>query len=241
MAIPEQLVFISLYEIDENIIPKIRAVNEHSESFKILQNSIKEDSQRHPITLRLLTDSEKQSAKPNAIYGIIDGHHRYRIATKNGQTIIPAIVKRNTNGNNEPNAIDDLKLALRLNESSIKMSLLEKGKIIYETAKKTGQNPLHLAEELFSIKTSMAYRCLNAYKKSIGEKIISKTRKSAEFKISSLRSAWKNLIKFKDIPTDVIESADCFQAIQQLEKILRGYKYLLSKTDGVLAELEKRK
>ena len=66
MAIPEQSRYISINEIDENIIKKVREVNEHSDAFKILENSIKEDRQRHPITLRLLTGDEKSSAKSDA-------------------------------------------------------------------------------------------------------------------------------------------------------------------------------
>lgn len=240
MAMPEQVRYISVDEIDEEIIPKIREVNVHSDAFKILAHSIKEDHQQHPITLRLLTDAEKVSAKTGAVYGIIDGHHRYRIARKNEQSTIPAFVISGT-GDTDSDVIADCKLALRLNESSIKMSTKEKGKVLYELAEKTKLNVIELAEEIFGIRTSMAYHCLNAYKKSIGEKVVTKPRRPKEFKISSLRSAWKSLTKYKDIPTDVTESANCFEAIKKLENLLREYKRLLIQTDGVVNELEKRK
>ncbi len=240
MAMPEQVRYISVNEIDEDIISKIREVNVHSDAFKILAHSIKEDHQRYPITLRLLTDAEKVSAKTGAIYGIIDGHHRYRIARKNGQLTIPAFIISGT-GDTDSDVIADCKLALRLNESSIKMSPKEKGKVIYELATKTKLNVTELAEEIFGIRTSMAYHCLNAYKKSIGEKVVTKPRRSKEFKISSLRSAWRKIMKFKNVPTDVTESADCLEAIKELERLLREYKRLLTQTDDVANELENRK
>lgn len=238
MAIPEQVRYISVNEIDEDIIPKIREVNTHSDAFKILANSIKEDSQRHPITLRLLTVAEKTLS--GAVYGIIDGHHRYRIARKNGQLTIPAFVisgMRDT----VSDIIADCKLALRLNESSIKMSPKEKGKVLYELAKKTKLNMTELAEKIFGIRTSMAYHCLNAYKKSIGEKVVTKPRRQKDFQISFLRSAWRKVMKFKNVPTDVAESADCFEAIREVECLLREYKNLLKQMDGVSEELNKRK
>lgn len=240
MAMPEQVRYISVNEIDEDIIPKIREVNVYSDAFKILSNSIKEDHQRHPITLRLLTDVEKALTKSEAIYGIIDGHHRYRIARKNGQLTIPSFVISGT-GDTDSDVIADCKLALRLNESSIKMSPKEKGKVLYELAEKTKLNVIELAEEIFGIRTSMAYHCLNAYKKSIGEKVVTKPRKQKEFKISSLRSAWRKVIKYKNVPTDVTESADCLEAIKELERLLREYKRLLTQTDDVANELENRK
>ena len=49
-----------------------------------------------------------------------------------------------------------MELALRLNISNIAMSTVEKGEVIYNIIK----------VQLFGIKTSMTYRCLNAYKKA---------------------------------------------------------------------------
>ena len=42
------------------------------------------------------------------------------------------------------------------------------------TDKQIDKNAPHIAMEIFSVKTSMAYRCLNAYRKSIGETIVTK-------------------------------------------------------------------
>ena len=223
MAMPEQCRFISLNEIDENIISNIRDVNEHSDSFRILTNSIRADHQRHPITLRKLTEDELHRAKSGAIYGIIDGHHRFRVALKLNQTHISAIVVNST----KPDFLQDLKLALRLNESSLKMSLIEKGKVIYEIAKSTGREPICLAEELFGIKTSMAYRCLNAYKKSIGERVISKPRKTVDFEIKHLKSAWKPISKLKELPINAEDCISCLNDVIAFEKELKKYKRFL--------------
>jgi len=240
MSIPEQCRFISLDEIDENIIAKVRDVNEFSDSFRILTNSIREDYQRHPIILRALTNSEKSSAKQGALYGIIDGHHRFRVARNLNHSSISAIVIKNSDATTS-DTLHDLKLALRLNEASSKMSLLDKGKILYDLMNKTGRDATELAEKLFGIRTSMTYRCLNAYRKSIGENVITKPRKSVEFKITSLKSAWKEIAKYKDIPSTITDSADCFIAITKLESLLRRYKNLLNEQHNLTEEIEKRK
>lgn len=240
MSIPEQCRFISLDEIDETIIAKVRDVNEFSDSFRILTNSIREDCQRHPITLRPLTGSEKSSAKQGALYGIIDGHHRFRVARNLNHLSISAIVIRNSDATT-PDTLHDLKLALRLNEASSKMTLLDKGKILYDLMNQTGRDATELAEKLFGIRTSMTYRCLNAYRKSIGENVITKPRKTVEFKMTSLRSAWKDVAKYKDIPSTFTDSADCFIAITKLENLLRRYKKLLNEQYNLAEEIEKRK
>lgn len=87
MAIPGQGRYILIEEIDENIITKVRNINEYSDSFRILRNSIKEDRQRHPITLRLLTDDEKLLAKKMLYMVLSTGI----IATKLPLTIISNI------------------------------------------------------------------------------------------------------------------------------------------------------
>lgn len=240
MTMPEQCRYISIHEIDENIIDKVRELNVRSEAFKILENSIRESNQRHPIILRLLSEDEKRSAKSGTIYGIIDGHHRYKIALDHNKAEILSVVIR-TNAQTSPDILSDWKLALRLNESSIKMSSEEKGKIIYKLMQKTGRDATTIAKELFGIKISMTYHCLNAYKKSIGEHVISKPKKTAEFKITTLKSAWKDVAKYKDIPDSLSDSADCFMAITKLENLLRRYKKLLNEQHNLADEIEKRK
>ena len=121
------------------------------------------------------------------------------------------------------------------------MTLLDKGKILYDLMNQTGRDATELAEKLFGIRTSMTYRCLNAYRKSIGENVITKPRKTVEFKMTSLRSAWKDVAKYKDIPSTFTDSADCFIAITKLENLLRRYKKLLNEQYNLAEEIEKRK
>ena len=79
-----------------------------------------------PITLRILTDTERAQVAENAIYGIIDGHHRFNIALELGQGKILAVI--NESDSDDDSDYRDIVLAYRLNESTIKMSSLEKGK-----------------------------------------------------------------------------------------------------------------
>lgn len=61
---------------------------------------------------------------------------------------------------------------LRLNIANINMSTLEKGAIIYRLIEAGNKNPLDnmdietIGKNLFGIKASMKYRCLNMYKKA---------------------------------------------------------------------------
>ena len=76
--------------------------------------------------IRELTAEENS----NAIYGIIDGHHWFNIDKEtNADTILAKIESREPEANND---YLDKVLAYRLNESSIKMSPIDKGKVIYE-------------------------------------------------------------------------------------------------------------
>ena len=231
--------YILLFEIDENIIKKVREIDESSDNYVVLKNSIIEDGQRYPIVLRKLTEEEKSRAKHRASYGIIDGHHRYLIAVKsNKEEILADVIPDNEELGN---SLFDVKLALRLNESSIKMTNEEKGKLIYEMMLETGKNAQTVALELFGVKISMAYRCLNAYKKSIGEKVIFKPKKQSEFKIKELRVAWRPISKIKEIPLNVDDCISCLEDIQNFEKELRKCKRALLAQKGVKDELDKRK
>ena len=239
MRDPKKHNYISLYQIDENVIKKVREVNEHSENYAILWNAIIEDEQRHPITLRKLTEEERHRAKPGAIYGIIDGHHRYRVALKSKkEDILADIIPKDHEqyGNN----IYDIKLALRLNESSIRMTNEEKGKIIYELISETGKSAPDIADEIFGVKTSMAYRCLNAYKKSIGEPVLSKPRKMDKFEMKNLKTAWRAISKIKVLPENIEECIACLKDIAIFEKELRKYKQALLAQNGVRDELKRR-
>ena len=117
---------VKMTEIDSEVISNIRKLKKKSRAYKILEHAIKQDGQLNPILIRQLTDTEKQTAKEGAMYGIIDGHHRYQIALENNQEAILAEIDENPQSDYR-----DMELALRLNVSNILMSTIEKGEVIY--------------------------------------------------------------------------------------------------------------
>lgn len=210
---------IPLYEIDPDIIKDIRELHIEDTSYKILKESISKEGQHHPITLRMLTDNEKQkAANKEAKYGIIDGHHRFHIAKEKNVKKIPAIIINHdlesdkSNGDMSELEYQDIAMALRLNESSIKMSTLEKGRIIYELAEKTHKRPSDIGSDIFKIKGSRSYECWNAYKKSINEKTIEKPREN-NYDKTTLETVFNDLISRE------IDENNINQSIEQLELI----------------------
>ena len=159
-------------DIDADIIPLIRPLNDKSEDYRILENAINEDGQRSPITIRLLSDDEKQNAHEGAIYGIIDGHHRYHIAKKFNRENILAKVD-----DSPASPVRDAMLAFRMNSTSIRMSPAEKGKVICELMDATKLDMNAIGEKVFGLKSAMIYRCVQKYKDSIGDPTIKKPRK----------------------------------------------------------------
>ena len=158
---------IKIKEINPDVIPIIRTINTKNSNYKILKHSIEQDCQHNPILIRPLTDSEKQNVESHVNYGIIDGHHRYAIAKENHQQTILAEIDTEP-----PSAYRDMVLALRLNVSNIRMKPVEKGEIIYKILEAKQMNPAieadidTIGKDLFGLKTSMTYNCLNLYKKA---------------------------------------------------------------------------
>lgn len=232
--------YIPLSEINPHIIRPLRKIDTASDSYRILENGIIKDGQRHPITLRKLTEAERAQADAGQIYGIIDGHHRYQVALDTHKDEILAEVVTISDQSND-DIFCDLKLAVRLNESSTKMTDIEKGHVIYDMIQQTGKDAPHIAMEIFGVKTSMAYRCLNAYRKSIGEAVVTKHRKPIDFDKDRLTNACLALSNHNDNPQSVDECLACLQDVLSLERELRRYKQLLLDKDGVRVEFDKRK
>ena len=189
-----------------------------SRAYRILEHAIKQDGQLNPILIRQLTDTEKQTAKEGAVYGIIDGHHRYQIALENNQESILAEIDEE-----KPSRIRDIILAFRLNGTSIRMTPIEKGRVIYDLMKiykdeETEKKVDEIGEEVFGLKTAMAYRCYQAYRKSIGE-CEQKPDIKTKFKVEKLYEAFKELHKDKiDIDNMSIEdSVGQLEAIRAIE------------------------
>ena len=110
------------------------------------------------------------------------------------------------------------------------------------TDKQIDKDAPHIAMEIFGVKTSMAYRCLNTYRKSIGEVVVTKHRKPILFDKDRLTNACRTLSNHNDNPQNVDECLACLQdIILSLERELRRYKQLLLDKDGVRVEFDKRK
>ena len=141
---------IPLQEIDEKVIENIREVNPNSTEYKKLKYALEKDGQIHPITVRILTEDERNAAEnKSAVYGIIDGHHKFSIAKElNQETILATEVERSES----EQEYHDKVLAYRLNESSIKMTPIEKGHVIYDLIKNNKKSPREVekvGEEVF--------------------------------------------------------------------------------------------
>lgn len=211
---------IKLSEIDCDVIPSIRPINKNSSAYKKLKFAIDQDSQRSPITIRLLTDPERAKVAENAIYGIIDGHHRFNISLELGQEKILAII--NESDSEDDSDYRDIVLAYRLNESTIKMSSLEKGKVIYELTKRTQKDISQIGEEIFGFKKSMSYKTVNAYRKSICESTVQKPRE-AQFSEELLTETFKSLSQ--DLSTVTTEKEKCKEQLEKIKTIQKQLDY----------------
>ena len=207
---------IKLYEIDPDVIEDIRPVKEDKESYKILEEAMKQDGQFSPITIRWLTDEEKAKAKEGAICGIIDGHHRFHIAKNNNWETISANIDTQ-----EPSTLRDAILAFKLKE---------KGKAIEQLMSMTGEKANTIGETIFGLKTAMAYRCVQAYnkKKQKLEETEQKKKEHASkgsFSITALKKAFSIIPKEKpDINNWDIDM--CLGQLEAIKKIERKKKAL---------------
>lgn len=241
----DNLQMIELSKIDETIIKPIRSVFCNSNSFKTLKTAILEDGQRHPIILRKLTPEELTNAKADAEFGILDGHHRYKILQDNNRNSIWAIVLPDTTSTDQSERrVEDVKTALRMN-SAIPMSSIQKGKVIWALEQETGKSVAELGKELFGVAQSMAYRCVNSYKKYTNMQTIKKPRDNTfDFDlIEKLQSLLKNVPKSKtDIDTENVDK--CLKQIESfknLENSLHQIRNMLANQKAVKAELKRRK
>ena len=204
---------ILLDKIDETVIPPIREVDKESIAYKKLSYAIQENGQLHPITVRKLTEDERQDTE--AEYGIIDGHHRFAIVKNNNERSILATVVDTPP--EEERKYRDTVMAYRMNESSKQMTSVEKGKVINDLMASTGKEPKKIGEEVFGIKRAMSYRLLNAYKKSVGENTIEKSR---DIDWACLNQALTELPKAQDaISEDTRESQ--LKAVKTVQQQLR--------------------
>lgn len=229
---------IDLNKIDPAAISPIRGMNEESDSFKILEHAISQDSQQYPIVIRKLTEEEKRvdGVAQEAEYGIIDGHHRYKIAQANAQDKILATVLDYVPSEERDIKLEDVKMALRMN-SAIPMTTLQKGEILYRLIEETGKTVEDLGKELFGLAKSMAYRCLNAYKRKNNISTVTKKREkklNAQM-IVDINEAWGKVPhEEKDVDTnDAEKCAEQLRNIESLEKHLAKLRRVLLAQEGV--------
>lgn len=219
---------IPLQEIDEKVIENIREVNPNSTEYKKLKYALEKDGQIHPITVRILTEDERNAAEnKSAVYGIIDGHHRFSIAKElNQETILATEVERSE----LEQEYHDKVLAYRLNESSIKMTPIEKGHVIYDLIKNNKKSPREVekvGEEVFGLKKSMSYFAVNTYKKSIGENTVRKPRDS-KFNAETLQNLLNKIPKnIPEISTDENIKKEQLDALKALQVQLKYLKILI--------------
>ena len=226
---------IEMYKIDPEAISSIRPVDEESESFKVLNEVIRQDTQKYPIIIRRITDEDRKNRniKDGAEFGIIDGQHRFRIAQKNGKTEILASINDEEIPPMSTRKMEDVKIALRMN-TGIPLTIVQKGKIIYEMS--NGKDIAEIGEELFGIATAMAYRCVQAYKVENNIKTSAKARNKVvtEKKLTDLGDIWNQIPRYEsDIDfNDIGKSVEQLDMIEKLEHRLGAVKRIfLSKND----------
>ena len=243
--IEKDVSWIELSKIDSKIIPAIRSVQETDEHYEILKNSLQKDGQLHPITVRRLTNEER-SNNSCAEYGIIDGHHRFAIAENLGwNAILTKDYELKCDENQIQEYLDNC-LAFRLNESSIKMTTVEKGEVISKFMEKFSKSAEEIGEEIFGLKVAMAYRCVNAYKKSTGIATTEKPRKNKltvkDFKdiFSADVQALKELVPKKSSLEAILSNAkSCDDTLEKITNLERDLKWVKKRLNEAKANFEK--
>lgn len=204
-----------------------------------LKKAIEKDGQNQPIIVRKLTDEEKKNARKNAIYGIIDGHHRFAIAKDLKKEKILAVVD-----NGASSGVRDIILAMRFNLSSIKMSSKDKGKVINDLLEGLGDSSNQelieeIGEKTFGLKKSMTYRCLQIYRKSIGKETVNKPRHNS-VNVQEIRDLMNKL------PEDVsnISKDDGLKYLKNIKFIEQQLKFLkksISNLESVQEDVKEQK
>ena len=231
---------IPLKEIAHAVIKGIRILHKRNNAdYLQLKKAIEKDGQNQPIIIRKLTDEEKKNARKNAIYGIIDGHHRFAIAKDLKKEKILAVVD-----NGASSAVRDAILAMRSNLSSIKMSSKDKGKVINDLLESLGDSSNQelieeIGEKTFGLKKSMTYRCLQIYRKSIGKETVNKPRHNS-VNVQEIRDLMNNL------PEDVsnISKDDGLKYLENIKFIEQQLKFLkksISNLESVQEAIKEQK
>ena len=241
---------IPLNKIDPDAIKGIRPVRDESNSFQNLREAIRREGQRYPIIIRRLTADEIEAVKSRypdseAEYGIIDGQNRFSLADfENQEAILATVLEDDIPQDATERKIADTRMALNMN-SAIPMSVLQKGKVIYDLEQETGKDITELGLLLFNVKSSMAYRYVQEYKKHKDiRRVIKKREKAVDSQIlNDLAEAW-NKIPHEETAFDFNDSKKCLEQIdliKDLENRLGVIRRVLLAQDSVKTEIKLKK
>lgn len=222
----KQVKEVELKLIDPKAIPLVRAMSANNEGYTQLKKSIEKDGQKQPIIIRKLTAEERKNLPERVVYGIIDGHHRFAIAQKLKHPKILAAIDTE-----EASPLRDKILAMRFNVASIKMSSIDKGKVIEEIlesidAQSNEQIISQIGLEIFGLKKAMTYRCLRNYRDSKGKPGISKPHSDAvTMEQSQFISLAQNLPVAENLANiKAEEGLSYLENIRIIEKYLQALK-----------------
>jgi len=243
---------IPMEKISPTAIKQIRSVSEKSNAFRELREAIRADGQHYPIIIRKLTEEERsqEGISPENEYGILDGHHRYDIASFDTQKeILASVLDYDTPNDAVERKIADTRIALIMN-ASVPMTALQKGKVLFELSEETNKNVVELGERIFGIKASMSYHYVNRYKKQHHIRTVIKRREHAidEQMLNDLSDSW-NQIPHELSEFDFNDASKCMSQIDKIkvlkeklnviEKVLLAQDSVKSMRSAIRGALEK--
>ena len=243
---------IPMEKINPTAIKRIRSVSESSNAFRELREAIRADGQHYPIIIRRLTEEERsqEGISPETEYGILDGHHRYEIASLDmKKEILASVLDCDAPNDTVERRISDTRIALIMN-ANVPMTALQKGKVLFELSEETNKNVVELGERIFGIKASMSYHYVNRYKKQHHIRTVIKRREHAidAQMLNDLSDSW-NQIPHELSEFDFDDASKCMSQIDKIkvlkdklnviEKVLLSQDSVKSERRSIRGALEK--
>ena len=224
----------AIEEIDIRENQKEKSKEEYKADIENIKHTIKAAGHLQPILIRELTDAEKEnSLKKTAVYGIINGHARYKTNSK--KDVFATIVEMNDTDD------DHKKLALIANFAKAEMSTEDKAEIIYheqERLKKLSKESvaagnkkisasLETLARTFGISKAYAQKLVNVYKKNMKISTDNNSDK-LEPKIIDFASQYK--AKIADVQKNmkvIIEDTDANKALASIQEAKKLTKEII--------------
>lgn len=139
-------------------ITNIRGFDPSAKAQHALQLSIAEHGQISPILIRPLRKDEQNDDCPDAVFGILEGHHRYEALKALGKNTIRAtIVQSDTDA-------QDLLILAQSNIVGIKWTDYQKGELIDTFMHLTKTTAKDAGKKLFGLDKSRAYQLHKIYR-----------------------------------------------------------------------------